>query len=76
MTIRRCVANSPTTSAGGVDARDRARGVVVEGRDLREVAGVDDQDAGDRPAARRHHEEQRDGEAAEETADRAHRNAG
>ncbi len=60
-------------AAGGVDARDRARGVVVERRDLGQVARVDDEHAGDRPARRREHEEQRNREAAEETADGAHR---
>ena len=44
-----------------VDARDRARRVVVEGRDLRQVAGEREQHAADRAEDDRQQEEEEDG---------------
>ncbi len=55
-------------AARAVDARDRARRVVVERRDLRQVAGVGEDHAGGRAEDRRDHEQDDDDGATKEIA--------
>ena len=52
-----------------VEARDRARRVVVEGGHLREVAGVGEENAAQDAEQCRHHEQRRDGGVACEADD-------
>ena len=58
-------------AARAVDARDRARRVVVERGDLRQVAGVGEDDAGRDARGRREQEERDDAGAASEADDDA-----
>ena len=53
----------------GVEPRDRARRVVVERGDLREVARVCEQHTAEDAEQRRHHEQRRDGRVAREADD-------